>query len=320
MNLQDTIFILGAGASKPYGYPTASKLRDDIISEYENVIRETFKLMNRDSQLIKRALQEISPIIKEFDLSHTNSIDLFLTRKSERKNVNLGVELIWMFIMWYERNSISSRQIEDKDEDWYYEFFNELTGDITTKKELDNMPADKIHFINFNYDRSLENYLYESFMNSFSLTKEETTELMSKHFCFTHVYGKVANFDWDIGKANTIAYKDPNGVFILMNATNMINILYAERNIDPATQELIKSKIKIIVLGFGFAKANIDFLNLKEILTANHVIYATGIGLYESRTNKIKSLLQRGIVGIKDNNIIIEPKSNSLQLLRNRVF
>lgn len=320
MKSEDTLYILGAGASKPYGYPTASELRNDIINRYKDVIRETFELMHRENNLIKDAINNIKPIIEQFDLSHTNSIDLFLTRNRDSVTINLGIELIWMFIMWYERNSKLSRQIKEKDEDWYYEFFNELTSDITVREELDNLSYEKIHFITFNYDRSLENYLFVSFMNSFSLSEKETSELISKRFYFHHVYGKVVNFDWDISASNTSPYKDPNGVYKINNAVKMIDILYGDRKIDPNIQDLIKSRTKIVFLGFGFAKANIDFLCLRELLTKNHKIYATGIGLYESRINKIKSFLQRGIVGIKEHNIIIEPESNSLKLLRNRVF
>jgi len=31
-----TLFILGAGASKPYGYPTGAELRTDIVKQFVN--------------------------------------------------------------------------------------------------------------------------------------------------------------------------------------------------------------------------------------------------------------------------------------------
>jgi hypothetical protein len=319
MNLKDTIFILGAGASKPYGYPTAGELRIDIIKNYEAVLRETIQLMRRSEDVLKGLMEEIKDIVEKFDLSHTNSIDLFLSRNIGKINTDLGVRLLWVFIIWYERNSKLSSQIENRNEDWYFEFFNELTNDITTFEELENLPNEKIHFVTFNYDRSFENYIYTSFMHSFSLSAEETTKLFHKHFKIHHVYGKVANLEWE-SSTDTLDYKSSMLLPLAVQAPRLINLIYGGRKVDDEIKELIKSKIKIVFLGFGFTKANIDFLDIRELLTPGHVIYATGIGLYETRISRIKSFLQRGAIGIKAHNIIIETKSDSLQLLRNRFF
>ena len=167
MNLKSTIFILGAGASWPYGYPTASGLRENIIHQYQDVIEEMGSLMNLKKQSISDTVELLKTIVSKFDLSNTNSIDLFLTRNSETVDIKLGKQLIWLFIMWFERRSKLSSQIKESDEDWYYEFFNELTGDITSKNDLNSLPEEKIVFITFNYDRSLENYLFLSLKTLF---------------------------------------------------------------------------------------------------------------------------------------------------------
>jgi len=221
--------------------------------------------------------------------------------------------------MWYERRSKMSSQISQSEEDWYYEFFNEFTGDVTTKQDLVNLPKEKIYFITFNYDRSVENYLFLSFKNSFSLTDKETKELINKHFTFYHVYGKVLNLDWE-SEELAAPYKNRAALSFLDRANKQINLIYNERRIEDHIQDMIKNNNTLIFLGFGFAKANLDFLNLRELLSSTHKIHASGFGLHDSRIINIKSFLQRGIVGIKDHNIQIEPKFNSLQLLRRYIF
>lgn len=319
MKLKGKIFILGAGASTPYGYPTASGLRNDIINHHGEVIRETLELMHRRRDIIDDTLERIKPIIEEFDLSHTNSIDLFLTRHKESVNIKLGKQLIWLFMILYERKSKLSSQIKESEEDWYYEFFNELTGDLTSKQDLVNLPEDKICFITFNYDRSLENYLFLSFKNSFALTAEESKKIMNEHFTYHHLYGKVLNLEWE-SENLAFSYKNDMSLHFLDEAHRFITLIYNERQTESSVQDLIKNSDTVVFLGFGFAKANIDFLNLREILTPDHTIYATGVGLHDSRIIKIKSFLQRGMVGIKDHHIQIEPKFNSLQLLRRYIF
>jgi len=64
MNLKSTILILGAGASKPYGYPTAGELRNDIIKEYPGVIRETSNLLGHSWDKTEESIRNIKPIIE----------------------------------------------------------------------------------------------------------------------------------------------------------------------------------------------------------------------------------------------------------------
>ena len=142
---------------------------------------------------------------------------------------------------------------------------------------------------------------------------------MNEHFIFHHVYGKVLNLEWE--SENLAApYKSNVSLQYLKDAPQLINLIYNERSIEVQVQSLIKSASTLVFLGFGFGKANIDFLNLRELLSPSHRILASGLGLYDSRIIKIKSFLQRGMVGIRDHNIQIEPKFNSLQLLRRYIF
>jgi hypothetical protein len=69
----NTVFILGAGASVPYGYPTGKELREYICSHFKErfgEIEETnVSYTNRFSDTFKK--------------SSTGSIDLFLSRNTQ---------------------------------------------------------------------------------------------------------------------------------------------------------------------------------------------------------------------------------------------
>jgi len=51
--LQNTVFILGAGASKPYGYPTGQELREYICKEFQTDLQTLINdgyIKNHDSK------------------------------------------------------------------------------------------------------------------------------------------------------------------------------------------------------------------------------------------------------------------------------
>ena len=75
-----TVFILGAGASCPYGYPTGAQLRRQICLDFKKQYLEWLKT-NMDSASGREDRYEwIKHFIETFFKSNTKSIDLFLAR------------------------------------------------------------------------------------------------------------------------------------------------------------------------------------------------------------------------------------------------
>ena len=87
-----TVFILGAGASCPYGFPTARGLRAKILSNFKTWY-ERYLYGDGDGiddARIGRGYPEptaVGPFLRSFDLSGTESIDLFLSRNPRFEKV-----------------------------------------------------------------------------------------------------------------------------------------------------------------------------------------------------------------------------------------
>ena len=80
-----TVFILGAGASCPYGYPSGSHLRKRICLFNGQVKpKELVEAVNSDTNL--------NEFIKKFENSSTKSIDLFMARNPTL--VNAGKHIV----------------------------------------------------------------------------------------------------------------------------------------------------------------------------------------------------------------------------------
>ena len=71
---ESTVLILGSGASRPYGYPTAKGLRLDICKNFI----DNYKPLVSGDILGKAEIEEAERFVSHFNKSDIPSIDLYL--------------------------------------------------------------------------------------------------------------------------------------------------------------------------------------------------------------------------------------------------
>ena len=103
MIIEPTVFVLGAGASCPYGYPSGRELRKDICNHFNNDNKRYLRMHIGKDSLIQQELIEARIFTYKFDKSSTKSIDLFLARNPEFEV--LGKKAIIFRILAAEKNS-----------------------------------------------------------------------------------------------------------------------------------------------------------------------------------------------------------------------
>lgn len=138
-----TTFVLGAGASWPYGLPLGKELIKDIVE----IVR------SRKLVFLHFGYKEdlINSFIADLDISNPQSIDIFLTEIEDYKD--LGRFAIYLAI---NQKEIQKSLMEDqKKKGGIYELiYYKLTDECVDIREND------VAFVSFNYDRSLEQYLF----------------------------------------------------------------------------------------------------------------------------------------------------------------
>ena len=101
MITHDTVFILGAGASKPYGFPTAWELKLDIIKNFHKRIQ---KIISGYNSYLGNYEQVLTQFINHFRDSHNVSIDLFLSRNPLFSSI--GKDAIVLSLLESEKSSL----------------------------------------------------------------------------------------------------------------------------------------------------------------------------------------------------------------------
>jgi len=279
-----TVFVLGAGASCPYGYPSGARLRELICFDggfrhsYFNYLgRSQFGQSTTDT---KR--KEVQQFIKVFGDSHLKSIDVFMANNP--KLAPVGKYIVAYEMLRAEERSCFAEDAKRRQEhlkdcqrspdkrrylwstagfeggDWYFYIYNRLVEGLVGENALPNFSDGNLAFVTFNYDRSLEKFFYDSLRNS---------------------------------------YQNPE----LIEA-----------------QDILKHADEIFFLGFGYAEENMKVLGLPGTIPPKCRVYGTAFNLTGEEAERIESAIDRERTKAEDyfdaRPIKIESGVDCLMLLR----
>jgi len=166
-----TLFILGAGASCPYGYPSGSHLREYICLSTNRPVKELVQAIDSE--------KGFGNFRKKFEDSSTKSIDLFMARNPKLAPVGKCIIAYEIFIAesrsqfreraereqerrkCWQGDMTSERLLQRNDfqgGDWYSYLFDRLTVGLGGKEDLPDFSEGKVSFVTFNYDGYKERY------------------------------------------------------------------------------------------------------------------------------------------------------------------
>lgn len=255
-----TIFILGAGASKPYGFPTGQELREKIIKEGASRLAG----LNKNSWNSEEYFNTGKQFTSIFDKSGVTSIDKFLNMQTE-EYVTYGKILIMAFIRDFEKHSKFNENIEHPEQDWYRIFWNKLISGV---EKFEDISFDNFQVITFNYDRSFEFYLYLTVRNLFpkkNISDDQVIALM-KTLNVKHVFGRVEDMIWENGNSfdetNVLRYYNNlhYDYRTLYDKVSEINIINEVKKDTSEFKEIIENSDEVFFLGFGFLEENMKLL------------------------------------------------------------
>ena len=333
-----TVFVLGAGASCPYGYQSGAGLRAWIC----------FQQGFRDACVNNKHININMPtedFINKFSKSSKQSIDLFMATNPKLAITGKHIIVFAIFMAevrsrFREETKITQEFYSGSNldhpatvllgkgyfqgEDWYSYLFNKLTSGFTKSDVLPDFSDDKIAFITFNYDRSLEHILFESLSNTFTEVSQPDIIECLKKLKILHVYGKVAPLKWQDPEKGVDYRQKIDGDILKRSADNIRTI--HEQKVSPELEEartLLAQAQQIFFLGFGYAQENMEVLGLPGIIPYECWVYGTAFGAEDKEIEDIRGRIILGLkpgplAGMGKNEGRIEIKNmDCLKLLRN---
>lgn len=290
---EPTVFILGAGASKPFKFPTGIELVNAIRQNVTSQNDDTLRLYTANS--IKPS--ELKKFAHALLYSGKDSIDQFLEHRTEF--IEIGKLAIAQELIKYEDESILFRT-----GDWYRYIFGKLNASFETFDE------NKISVVTFNYDRSFEQYLFTALKNSYGKNDDECAEKI-KNIPIIHVHGQLGKLPWQDKHGRV--YKDQHlDLDACSAAAAGIKIIHEDEDYDAfrQAQVLLRRAKNIYFLGFGYNKTNVKRLSLPRDSSSK----GTAFGLEDAEKASIQALL----LNHYNHTIYLDP-SPVLHFLRSKV-
>lgn len=291
---EPTVFVLGAGASSPYGYPTGRELGKEIISKFVRDCEIYFQsdFVNALEMPKDRLLKKARSFVVTFDGSHTESIDLFLAGHAKDKEISFLGRLAIVFRIWRAESKriMFGGGIAEPEKDWYTFILTKLRGGLLNKEDfITRFGENRISIITFNYDRSLEHFLFESLWKCFSSVTPEDVKKQLGHIKIIHVFEQIAALQWQ-DPNNGIEYARPVREVDALRLARNLRIIYDE-NENPALEDarkLIAESRRIFFLGFGYAPENLELLEIPQSIRPNTKVYGTALGFTTKEIDNLK--------------------------------
>ena len=289
-DFQKTVFLLGAGASEPYGLPLGEELKLAIQDELARV--------RQDDSLKALGFKNTAELVSfRTSLSQCGlkSIDQFLEGRDESEQM-VGKRLIAIILMRKEQPGrlypTSKAPVKGN---WLEWLFGKLRD-----RGLESI-GKNLTIATLNYDRSVEHYLFNSLSHSTGLPAKEVEKLLSG-ISFIHPYGSLGRLPWqkgaeparpyDIIRRPVTHHEEDEQTQKINDAAGSLRVMGEERDQEPF--DLVTKKIKeadvVVALGLGFHnRENFERLGVRAFKGSCGI--ASGMGLTKKERSDAEAIL-----------------------------
>lgn len=265
MITKPTVFILGAGASYGFGYPLGKNLVEIILKNFDpdnsdNAI-ELFTGLGFSEE-------EIISFRNQLRLSAAPSIDSFLEPRGE------DIRYLGKLAIAYALIPFEKTEPLFYESSWYITLLNKL------KSTFKDFEKNRLAFVTFNYDRSLEHFLMTALVNQFNKTEQEVAEKLKK-IPIIHLYGKLGMLPWETVKSDEYSREYSPKVLphLLRRSSKSLKIIYDKLELDNEdfrqAKKILSNARKVYFLGFGYHTDNLERLRIKSLTSSTTGITST---------------------------------------------
>jgi len=261
MITKPTVLILGAGASATYGFDTGQGLVSRIISNLKPLSKNASRGQNDWVPFLVNNFgidqEEIYSFQEQIYYSRI-SVDAFLEYRPQF--IKLGKIAISLSLICLEHKE----KLFNAKRSWMDYLRQKLDA------PFDQFGENKLSIITFNYDRSLEQYLFTVIKNTYGKSDDDCAELLSK-IPIIHVHGLLGSLPWQSEKCR--AYENRIEPELVKLASEQIIVMSEGQETSPQFQKAVQlmedaDDGKVFFLGFGYNDASLQRLKLRELCEA----------------------------------------------------
>lgn len=287
----NTVLILGAGASHDFGFPLGDELKNRVISILSN---QGFQRDLKNGYGTRIGIEYWAKgFVDALSKDKALTIDRFLA-KSDDSHRRLGKIAIAKVILDCENDKL----LFQNENSWY----KRLYSIIHDYPNVEKLEANQLSVITFNYDRSLEHFLYEQLTNDYRPQQKDKILDQLKKIPIVHIHGRVNMLPWEDSQKG---FQYASGGFVphlFEVAEKMILPTDDNSSIIANAHQLIDKAETIYFFGFGYEPINLRKLDINLISKCNRV-FSTSHNLPIAKQTAINSLFGRKVINFSSKKV-----------------
>lgn len=273
----NTVFVIGAGASAEFGLPLGHQLLTlvkancrfevsgwTLISGVEEIYKAIVNRYTKHDDIIAAHLEAMGEINRAIDFA--GSIDEFINRHSDDPIIaEVGKLQIAYAISEAERSSHFSSiskhaetQIEWNTSETWMHTFAQLLFDGVKNGDVETV-GNNITIICFNYDRCIELFLTDAIVKAFRNVPFDQAYKIVERMNIIHPYGSLGSL-----RHHTFGHRaTPQDIRAM--SENIVTWSESQRSdITPKIQTDMSGASTVVFLGFAFAPQNMKLLSVQN--------------------------------------------------------
>jgi hypothetical protein len=258
MIIRPTTLILGAGASASFGFPTGYELLRQVIDWSD--INPTLSISNLFPNFNKTEVNAFKDALRR---SGKISVDSFLEYRPEF--IPIGKSAMAMLLIQYEHEP---HLFKRDGKSWYEYLFKQLDA------RFEDFGQNRLRILTFNYDRSLEHFLFTALKNASGKSEDECAAKL-KFIPIIHLHGDLGALP-HMGSDLARPYNADITPMALNIATKRIKIIHEGIENDPQFErahKILSDSEVICFLGFGYHPLNMERLGFKSSKDGRRIDY-----------------------------------------------
>jgi len=302
--MTNTVFVIGAGASREVNLPTGYELKGIITKMLD--MKWDLRGQKSGDYVIASALRElnkehgdINPHVHEAwhirdALAQAISIDNFIDAHRDNEKIESCGKLAIVrsilkaeqeSLLFFDRTDDKKLNFKKVEEAWFIPFFQTITENCGLADLAERFS--QITLIVFNYDRCIEHFLLNALINYYKISEGEAADLVANIRIF-HPYGKVGELPWQNSHDSMAFGEEPDGKKLLRLASEIKTFT---EGTDPDSsqimqiRECVENSERLVFLGFAFHELNMSLLqptNISRADFSNLKCFATALGISSS--------------------------------------
>lgn len=247
---EPTVFVLGAGASVPFGFPIGSKLLSRVVGEIgqSQTVSELHSYCSFDGQ-------EIARFKTALENSGQMSVDAFLEHREEF--LEIGKASIALALIKFEQRQMLFGEAGGN---WLKYLYGRMHS------SFEDFGKNRVAFLTFNYDRTVEEFLFTALSNTYGKSPDECLAQLNQ-IPIIHLHGTIGTLPWQGGDSRPfepIVNHDTlnvarKGIKIIHEATTDGR----DKDFEKGLNLLLNAK-RIVFLGFGYNSLNMERLGIRH--------------------------------------------------------